>query len=95
MINREDMLALTRRMTVKRTSITRIAGSYMDEEGFSEGTFNTHFQNLSPAEREKNLALAKAVPFSETNKNLKEEIAKGKEIWTEQELYGFLENYSS
>ena len=26
---------------------------------------------------------------------LKEEIAKGKEIWTEQELYGFLENYSS
>ena len=46
MINREDMLALTRRMTVKRTSITRIAGSYMDEEGFSEGTFNTHFQNL-------------------------------------------------
>ena len=72
MINREDMLALTRRMTVKRTSITRIAGSYMDEEGFSEGTFNTHFQNLSPAEREKNLALAKAVPFSETNKNLKE-----------------------
>ena len=57
MINREDMLALTRRMTVKRTSITRIAGSYMDEEGFSEGTFNTHFQNLSPAEREKNLAL--------------------------------------
>ena len=44
----------------------------MDEEGFSEGTFNTHFQNLSPAEREKNLALAKAVPFSETNKNLKE-----------------------
>ena len=44
----------------------------MDEEGFSEGTFNTHFQNLSSAEREKNLALAKAVPFSETNKNLKE-----------------------
>ena len=78
MINREDMLALTRRMTVKRTSITRIAGSYMDEEGFSEGTFNTHFQNLSPAEREKNLALAKAVPFSGTNKNLKEEIAKGR-----------------
>ena len=26
---------------------------------------------------------------------LKEEIAKGKEIWTEHELYGFLENYSS
>ncbi len=35
----------------------------MDEEGFSEGTFNTHFQNLSPAEREKNLALAKSSSF--------------------------------
>ena len=30
MINREDMLALTRRMTVKRTSMTRIAGGYLD-----------------------------------------------------------------
>ena len=30
MIDREDMLALTRRMTVKRTSMTRIAGGYMD-----------------------------------------------------------------
>lgn len=27
-IDREDMLALTRRMTVKRSSITRIAGDY-------------------------------------------------------------------
>ena len=38
MINREDMLALTRRMTVKRTSITRIAGGYMDIDGFIDGT---------------------------------------------------------
>ena len=29
-IDREDMLALTRRMTVKRSSITRIAGAYID-----------------------------------------------------------------
>ena len=72
MINREDMLALTRRMTVKRTSITRIAGSYMDIEGFIDGTFNTSFLKLSPAEQEKNLALAKKVPFAKTNKNLKE-----------------------
>ena len=72
MINREDMLALTRRMTVKRTSITRIAGSYMDIDGFIDGTFNTSFLNLNPVEQEKNLALAKKVPFAKTNKNLKE-----------------------
>ena len=34
MINREDMLALTRRMTVKRTSMTRIAGGYLDMDGY-------------------------------------------------------------
>lgn len=31
MINREDMLELTRRMTPKRTCIDRIAGGYMDQ----------------------------------------------------------------
>ena len=31
-IDREDMLSLTRRMTLKRTSITRIAGAYIDLE---------------------------------------------------------------
>lgn len=31
-INREDMLELTRRMTVKRSSMTRIAGAYMDRD---------------------------------------------------------------
>ena len=70
-INREDMLELTRRMTVKRSSMTRIAGAYMDREGYVDGTFNTNFLKLSPADKEKNLALAKAVPFSETNVNLK------------------------
>lgn len=53
MINREDMLALTRRMTVKRTSITRIAGGYMDIDGFIDGTFNTSFLKLNPVEQEK------------------------------------------
>ena len=71
MINREDMLALTRRMTVKRTSITRIAGCYMDEEGFIDGTFNTNFLKLSAGDKEKNLAIAKAIPFAGTNSNLK------------------------
>ena len=46
-IEREDMLELTRRMTTKRTSMTRIAGAYMDQDGFVDGTFNTNFLKLS------------------------------------------------
>lgn len=72
-INREDMLLLTRRMTPKRTSITRIAGCYVDSEGFIDGTFNTDFLKLSPSDKEKNLALAKAIPFAKTNEELKRE----------------------
>ena len=36
MIVREDMLELTRRMTPARTSITRIAGCYVDRERVDE-----------------------------------------------------------
>ena len=43
MINREDMLELSRRMTPARTHFDRIAGAYFNEEGFEDGTFNTHF----------------------------------------------------
>lgn len=71
-INREDMLELTRRMTVKRNCFSRIAGAYLDEEGYVDGTFNTHFLKLSPSDQAKNIAVAKTVPFSETNVNLKE-----------------------
>lgn len=71
MINREDMLELTRRMTPARTSITRIAGGYMDSCGEIDGTFNTSFLKLTPGEKTKNLAIAKAIPFSSTNENLK------------------------
>lgn len=66
------MLELTRRMTLKRNCFSRIAGAYMDEEGLVDGTFNTHFLRLSAAERSKNLEIAKAIPFSETNVNLQE-----------------------
>jgi len=69
-INREDMLELTRRMTIARNCFGRIAGGDMDEEGYVDGTFNTHFQKLSGADKTKNLRLAKAVPFSETNRQL-------------------------
>ena len=44
-INREDMLELTRRMTLKRNCFDRIAGAYLDEEGFVDGTFNKHFKS--------------------------------------------------
>lgn len=72
MINREDMLELTRRMTPARSSVARIAGAYYDEEGYVDGTFNTHFLNLSAAERTKNLNMAKTVLISKTNEQLKE-----------------------
>ena len=71
MINREDMLELTRRMTPARTSMTRIAGCYIDGDGEFDGSFNTNFLKLSGSDRAKNLKLAKTVPFSDTNKNLK------------------------
>lgn len=70
-INRDDMLELTRRMTIARNCFGRIAGAYMDEEGFVDGTFNTHFQKLSGADKTKHLRIAKAVVFSETNTELK------------------------
>lgn len=70
-INREDMLELTRRMTIKRNSFTRIAGCYISREGDIDGSFNTHFWDLSLKEKEDNLKLAKTIPFSATNENLK------------------------
>lgn len=72
MLKRDDMLELTRRMTPARSSIDRIAGCYFDEEGFLDGSFNVHFLNLSPADKEKNLKIAKAIPFSKTNEQLVE-----------------------
>lgn len=72
MINREDMLELTRRMTLTRTSVVRIAGCYVDQDGDYEGSFNTNFLKLSAQERTKKLKLAKSMLFSETNVNLKQ-----------------------
>ena len=83
MINRDDMLELTRRMTPARTCFDRIAGAYMDDMGEISDSFNVHFGKLSGSEKSRNLALAKAVPFSKTNEQLKEyefsENAKGKD----------------
>lgn len=72
MINREDMLELTRRMTPIRNHFVRVAGAYIDEEGYIDGTFNTHFQKLKGAERDNCIEIAKAIPFSETNRELRD-----------------------
>ena len=45
MINREDMLELTRRMTPSRTSFTRVAGGYMEPDGEIDESFNVNFLN--------------------------------------------------
>jgi hypothetical protein len=71
MLNREDLLELTRRMTPKRNCFTRIAGGYMDAEGYIDDSFNVHFQKLKADETGKMLQIMKTIPFSETNKNLK------------------------
>lgn len=71
-INREDMLELTRRMTLKRNCFSRIAGAYLDPDGFIDGTFNKHFQKLSAKDQQCNLEIAKAIPFSDTNVQLQE-----------------------
>ncbi|MCR4654860.1 MAG: DUF4317 domain-containing protein [Lachnospiraceae bacterium] len=72
MICREDMLELTRRMTPERTCFDRVAGAYMTEDGEIDDTFNIHFLKLSGSEMKRNLELAKAIPFSRTNDQLKE-----------------------
>ena len=83
MINREDMLELTRRMTPARTCFDRIAGAYINDMGEVEDSFNVHFGKLSGSEKSRNLALAKTIPFANTNEQLKEytfsEKAKGKD----------------
>ena len=67
MINRDDMLELTRRMTPARNCFDRIAGAYINDCGEVDESFNIHFGKLSPSEKAKNLELAKAIPFSKTN----------------------------
>ncbi len=69
-IDREDMLELTRRMTLSRNCFFRIAGAYYDEDGFVDGTFNRHFGKLTPGEQSDNLKIAKTIPFSKTNEQL-------------------------
>ena len=59
-------------MTPAPTHFDRIAGAYFDEEGFVDGTFNTHFLKLSTTEKKKKLEIAKSVVLAETNEQLKD-----------------------
>lgn len=72
MINREDMLELTRRMTPARNCFDRVAGAYINDMGEVDESFNIHFGKLSGSEKARNLKLAKTIPFSKTNIQLKE-----------------------
>ena len=72
MISRDDMLELTRRMTLSRNCVARVAGAYMDEDGYDDGTCNIHFGKLKQSEAKRNLELAKAIPFAKTNEQLKD-----------------------
>lgn len=71
MIDRNDMLELTRRMTPSRNCFFRVAGAYVDKD-LDMDTFNIHFGKLGAAETKQKLDMAKAVIFSETNENLRE-----------------------
>lgn len=84
MLCREDMLELTRRMNPARNCFVRLAGSYRDGEGFDSGSFNINFLKLSPQDRARNIAIAKAVPFAETNVRLKEFSLAGTDKETRQ-----------
>ena len=66
------MLELTRRMNISRNCFDRIAGCYFDRDGEIDDTFNTWFISLSGADKTKNLELAKTIPFSRTNEQLRE-----------------------
>ena len=70
-INRNDMLELTRRMTLSRNCFVRAAGAYIDDEGYIDNTFNVNFKNMSKHDQQVNLDLAKTIPFSKTNEQLK------------------------
>ena len=70
-MNREDLLELTRRMNLQRNCFHRIAGCYFDENGELDGPFNIDFRNLKAADKTKNIAIAKAIPFSRTDDQLR------------------------
>ena len=65
------MLELTRRMTKERSNFVRLAGAYMDEEGYVDNSFNVNFLKLEGAEKQHCLDIAKAVIFADTNTKLK------------------------
>ena len=72
MINRDDMLELTRRMTPARASVGRIAGPILMKKAMWTARLIRIFWKLSASERTRNLNMAKTVLISKTNEQLKE-----------------------
>ena len=70
-IDRNDMLELTRRMTVARTCFSRMAGAYMDADGEIDDSFNVHFLKLQKSEQDHHIANAKTIPYAPSNEKLK------------------------
>ena len=56
-INRNDMLELTRRMTLSRNCFMRAAGAYIDEDGYIDNTFNVNFKNMEKHDQQVNQSL--------------------------------------
>ena len=67
-------------------------------KGGVNGTFNKHFQKLTQKDQRANLDIAKSLPFSDTNVQLREYVfgeadrkASAKEsLWELEEVYQFL-----
>ncbi len=95
MINREDMLELTRRMTPSRHCLKRVAGAYLDEEGYLDDTFNISFFKLKGTDKTNNLALAKSVPFADTNSQLKEYSFTEKAMGKKDSMWRLLDTINS
>lgn len=85
MLQREDLLELTRRFTIDRCHLDRVAGAYFDRENEIDGTFNVHMQDLSPHEKNVNLSHFKDVLFGPTNETVVEMPCPGSYAETDQE----------
>lgn len=85
MLQRKDLLELTRRFTIDRCHLDRVAGAYFDRENEIDGTFNVHMQDLSPHEKNVNLSHFKDVLFGPTNETVVEMPCPGSYAETDQE----------
>ena len=89
MLQRKDLLELTRRFTIDRCHLDRVAGAYFDRENEIDGTFNVHMQDLSPHEKNVNLSHFKDVLFGPTNETVVEMPCPGSYAESDKEWYQY------